>query len=1515
MKHTQIFTSQNSDISKIYMNNKQYIKAVNYRPVTTTGNSNGSLVNIKGNICSVSFPKVNAVYKIILPDNLNSTITLTINGQTTSNIVLTPTSTANDILNYIKLLSNCYNGTYNSMYTFTSVVEANCIYIYQQPEYTGCVVGNDSDPIISIDVISGSVYPLFEGFNKITSTYQSPFIVANNVNDPLVVIGSTNISDVNYLYTCTRDNTDGLGQIWELTLNSDTNESTLKLLYHSYLNFSINYPIAPSATIGRYELPNVQRIVWSDFNNPVRSINVKYPGLMGLSVGQINLVPSIDMSIPILSNVLTAAAITPLSTNMTHQCCYRLRKTNGGLSNFSALSSIVVPIGYNSNLFTNGQANYSSIDGVVTSINKALVWTVEGVDTSFDIIEFYIIQRDNANEDGVSYLINKYEEAPINGSSVISTTFTNDIDNFIPLDLNEFLIENSSFTHAKTLEQKNNRLFFGNTKNGLSNYLESYDTRAYRFNASTNTINLKKSETDTVSTIVTISSDVDYTTINETDDNIPTYNLGMDTTDDILYDSTCKFQINSTVVGGSGLNISYKFGSYLTKIDELANSPTANANFTGIKEGSSRDVAGPDFPNGMRKPGYRAGSMQDYTSGSTDQTFSMNNSRDSLALEYANGLYKTYNPNEIYRFAIVFVSKNGNSYFSKHVGDIKFPNYNDAVAPGYEGITDSGSLVTDFRSLVLDNNIAYSNNPYIIFDVNIPDNIAGLIAGYKIVRVKRKNGDKSIVAQGLINQVMNGIDSKLYLPVSDLVETKSTSYLNPITGTAEGTAKDSEVAFHSFDLLVDKQSAVEASNARLIITERYKLSNNSGFGARIWPKAVNVTGTFPSNSWSQFYFAVNKYYNLDGFVYNNTVNPILNVKGHTYVDSNGSITTINGNTYVNRDYYTGITPAVGSVNKSFAKGAPTNIVSIEAGILPMQWSTYNGSVSSSNVTENINNSGQPGIATQVVGKCKLLAQYYRPSVLKNQYGGRTYTSRTNNEYISCGQFYKVTTSGVTTAKVFGGDVFNGVLDIQKAIQQDNASLRIGLSSYQKHSQTWYFPSQSCYNPEVRIGLKANSDLNDTTILNALSNDQYQYNQAFSFEDTLIKYFPKPLEFNSTSAYQNRIYWTDSKFNGETSDSWKSIGVNSFYDLDGNYGGINCLVTLNNYMYAIQDRALALLYIDPNAMITTQDNQPIRLGISDTLSKHNYISVVTGTQHQWSVAKSSEGISFIDARAKDIFLFNGQNLTATSDIKGARGFMNKVLYGNIVTTDNPIIGKGIITTYDYPNNEFLYTFLNNNDSAEDKYTIVFSTILDEFTHFVTATPYIYVNNNSSIYSLNSYNSIDSSSLYVHNEGNYGEFYGITYPSTLKVALSPDPIQSKIFDSISILSESTQVITENNDDINNYIGDSENVPQLTDTVKTIRFYNDYQNTDWVTLTLGSNIKRIEQSWNIQIPRNKVNYDTNSINISSIFDPTILTKTTFGERMRDKYIVADLSYDNSSNNKFVLHNLVCNYRVSDR
>ena len=292
------------------------------------------------------------------------------------------------------------------------------------------------------------------------------------------------------------------------------------------------------------------------------------------------------------------------------------------------------------------------------------------------------------------------------------------------------------------------------------------------------------------------------------------------------------------------------------------------------------------------------------------------------------------------------------------------------------------------------------------------------------------------------------------------------------------------------------------------------------------------------------------------------------------------------------------------------------------------------------------------------------------------------------------------------------------------------------------------------------------------------------------------------------------------------------------------------------------------------------------------------------------------------------MFNGESLDPISDSKGHRGFMNKVLHNRIRITDNPIKYSGILSTYDFKNNEFLYTFLNKGyvlsggveTLLNEKYTLAYSDLIQQFSSFYSFTPYIYINNNSIFYSPANYSPESSTrtKAYLHNEGPYGSFYGTVYPSEVKVLVNANPSVTKAFDNLSWQTQSTKINYTYYDEINNAFAsvtgyDSDNQIYQTDTYSKIRVYNQSQNTDWITTDLTSitgNLRKLEKSFNMQAPRNKYNN-----NGSSIFDPAALTISSFGDRLRDKFITVDLSYPNSLNNRFIMHNLKTSYRVSDR
>lgn len=1446
-----------SDVSKIYMSNKQYLEALNMRPVTNKGESNGALVNIQGNNCEVKFPVMRSTYKLKLNRQFAGTtflpgvITITVNGQTTGNITINENTTTLDIYTNILNLSNAYNEVYSNTKTFAVAYNEDFVTIYQMPELRFCVSATSIEPTITINQISGTSGLLFVRYDETTSSTSVPYIPEVSATDPITIIGSTAINDINYLYTCPFTNPDKLGQIWELRYTS-SNETILKLIYTNKLNFSVNFPIPPTASEGRYEVPTVQRIYWTDNNNPIRSINVIQPNLMTFDPTLIDLAPSVEMSIPTLYNVIAGSAINNLSTASTYQCAYRLVQNNGALTNYSIPSNIVQPILLDTDLYKGATINYSGMDGKVGSVNKAIEFTVSGIDTTYDIIEFFIVVRENVNYE--DYRVYKYEEQLIGGQTNIRTVFTNDLDTMEEISLGEFLIQNVSFTHCKTIEQKNNRLFLGNVKNKMSTVLQEYDTRTFRYPTASTSITIKNFETDTTTSVHT-----SYSTILSNYDAIPIYNLGLSTDDDPLFSGLHKYQRNSGIIGGTGPNISYKFGNILLKSDSTPLAPGISSPGS-YEEGTTRDNNSPTmtYENGYRKAGVSIAPyskfLPTYTNLAPDQTYYTNTIKESMGFEYFSGMFKTGQHNEIYRYGIVFTSKNGSDSFTKWIGDIKFPNYNDTVAPGLEAKSDLGNTVGDFRSMYYDASGAYCNLPYIQFEVIITEELAREISGYQIVRVERKNEDRVIREHGLINQVVR----KTAVNDTALPRSIQPSMMDPVTGSTSSTAPNDVLTYHGFSYLCDASTSITAGD-KLIITEKFSRTNLGS----VWPR---LTAPIGINIVELDY--ISKFYTHGGFVYNGLSTAgasTLKVKESAYVNIDDAINlnTIS-KTYNNR----------GPDGES--KGCPTIAVAIDTTFQAINWATYQAD------------------STFTTSSKKVMALHFKPSFLKSQYGGRTFFARQANEYISCGAYYNVTEAGATSIKVFGGDIYHGIIDLQKAIRLDASAAWPDGTSH-----TFYYPTQSRYNVDQRIGFHVNSDFNDS-YPSAIDNEIYGSQQPP--ENVINKYIAEPFAFNETNTFFNRVYWTNDKINGETTDSWSIIPINNYYDIDGAYGEINSLIMLKNELYCLQNRALSLLLVNPYTVTPEGTILTLNTSSGKVLEKHNYIALDVGTKHQWSVSDSSTAITFMDINRKKIYLFNGSELNPISDTKGQRGTINDLLTNStIVSTDNPIINRGLLTTYDFSNNEFLYTFLNGEF---DKKTLVYSDLIGAFSSFYSFTPYIYINNHINIYSPDT---LEQPKLYLHNIGGYGNFYSGIYPSSIKVNINPNPLYTKVFDNLSWISEAIEDFGSDK----NYI---------KDTFDNVRCYNETQNSDWTVLDqtpITGNLRKAEQTFNIQVPRNKVNLTSNQ-SIVDIFDPAILTKTEFKERMRDKYMIVDLEYLNSENiglNRFVIHNLKSTYRVSDR
>jgi len=1590
---------QNSDQSKTILNKETYLQALNFRSLTELGSSNGSLVNIKGNECKITFPDLQPVYKIQVVEGSGDTVNSTdieINGINYTTDILNST-TGFDLYTFIiAKFENCYQyiGSTVATKTFAVAYEDNYIVIYNQPVYQDCTtVASVAPTIVLTPTEDDGTRALLYFINQnepdsLTQNTSKPY-VAGCPSALVIPIGSTFILNDIYILTATNNPTYGPagingeipandelkfgGAIWKLNIDDITKQHTLTLLYSNNLDFTKYHPIPPSAITGRYESMDIKRIYWSDNYNKIRVVNTALPQLMALNPTILSVMPIVEYTQGILDSIGSGS----LNAGC-YQFGYRLSKVLGSVTNFSELSNPV----YLTNSPPSGEAtSFYKYEGNIGGSGKSITWTLDNLDLNFDQIEPIVTYRGSAS--GVP-TITSLGLRPLSSTMNITYSDPNATANS-EITLEEFLLFNGTFTHAKTCDTKDNRLFWGNVRAPRKD-LESYDARAFRANDAGEVKLINNGAVGIYQ--MTNPLAVDYAAnLAQTEDTINEY---YDSATGDYSTNACYLKpstaLTTKILGGEGPNISYEFGTYAIQTDNSAG-PTQSDNW---------DL----YVNHVGSP-YRENDTETspITNSNLVYTYPQNGKFAALKQPERTSILKGFQHEEIYRFGIQFFDKQGNPYFTKWIGDIKMPSYGDKN-------DNPGGSVNDFRLSYLGaSNQIISQALYIKFTVDI-SSIQDLIGGYQIVRVKREGTNKTIWGVGLINPMISydgtdgggtaslpaGFESEIAsftlaalppipgryykpYPSQDSVETLNVSF-------DDGSFNPNFARFKTFDCWdFDLGNRPTFGNTdKLLIRSRMQSVNyrNSAGGYRQWfdkdygttagqevptdaasidngtsPPFVSGIGSNNDNSHQPFFIfkLVDNFLHTDytQFVTSGTNKFNYNLEHTEYIAGNdvsswtssggGSPYSIN-----NKGLDNPIPPATATGSPSGGKQTLFLVVSSN---LPNTKASLFTSDNDPSFNYNCTDASIPFY--------KLLALYYKPN--SSQYGGATYVARTNNEYIPCGEYvptYQNNTStipsGIKTLITFGGDVFTVTYDFQKTFKPlsggatyfrfDYNSLGIGLNiipALARFGTSFFLPCTSIANPELRLGEHPNKSI---TAEAGYGEDGYQYETYNNAENDTKIYFPKPLNFQSADEWINRIYWSELKFNNEIQDSWSVYLTDSFYDVEGNYGGINALVSLKENMYYLQDRGVGSLLINPVSLINDQVGTTIQLGNgtnSEVIQKHFYKAIDTGTVHQWSVYRSQSAITFVDARHKKIYLFNGESVTPISDIKGQRNFVIKRLHNELLKYDNPVINKGIITTYDYYHNEFLYTFNNikqlttdpiTYDTTNDEnLTLAYSELLNAFTGLYSFTPNLYINSNK--YLISTKNSsvapyYPSNKLWFHNYGAYGSFYGTVYPSTLKLLVNDNPLYTKVFDNMTIESEAINDKVEWNDDLNVYPGSPTNPLYPDDvnikdsTFQEVRCYNQYQNTDWTTLTItppGNNIRKVEQGFNLQLPRNKFDYDTYSPSTYSIFDPSKLTKTTFGERLRDKWLITDFKYNNSSGLRFIIHNVKTLLRISDR
>jgi len=816
---------------------------------------------------------------------------------------------------------------------------------------------------------------------------------------------------------------------------------------------------------------------------------------------------------------------------------------------------------------------------------------------------------------------------------------------------------------------------------------------------------------------------------------------------------------------------------------------------------------------------------------------------------------------EVYRVGIRFINNKGQSSFVKWIGDVL-----------WEELLDSSKV----QMSVVEGNVTKNKIKMLKVTLkSLPQDDS--IAGWQVVRARRTKADKSVKASGILQTMAIRGSEDFHRPFCEYTGTTEVQHSDPTKVTpflpisrysifldAEYSSINKKLfKFISPDLIFNNNGTIEGG------IDKYKVRMYNFINSKV--NRGKIYGT------EKHFLTDSKYNSLIGASEVNTLKNLNSIVDYAYSAPQHSQ---NG-------------------KKESFKNIDTERI-LNQTHLP---NFFNGTLKSgacSSLFIKVDNDME-------VDDEALLNPYYimYASLIQDvdttRYGGNSYSAIRNTEYVPFSKIYKIEGSPLLNQSIeciygdmyttpfsfinqlFWDDVDNSLESVQERITfpvETSLDLRYRLDRINEFGifSTDYINQYKSMMLQEKVveGIEYQGTLYDTAV-----GDLYRYNPVYSNTDFGEVYYSYPLDFSNAVDLNTKIIASEKKSNGENEDNWTTFLTNNFIEVDTAYGGVNDLKTKDTELYFWQDKAFGKLAVNDRSLITDSSGAQLALGTGGVLERYDYISNEVGNVDKYSISTSEDAIYWMYSPKNCIYMYNGQ-LQELSTSQGVSNFLK------LNPTTNPI------SVSDFKSNETLFkvgTRILVYDWMTKKFTGDY-TSYDELTE-----TYYYPNWFIPEFDGNVISSSDSETIYRHNSDNVrrGQFYGVDNNSSIKHIFVKDFSSTKVFDVLNW--HSTSLL--------------DGVNQYEDTFSNYRIYNDYQNTDWQPISW----KRKERTFNTVIPKDRVNTSELVSNVDIFDNDNLQPGQSFARRIRDKYIILDLEYENKDNITFSVPYINVGYRSSIR
>jgi len=1297
MKHTNTFIKgMDKDSSQQKYEQSKYENLTNGRPVTDKGLSTGAIENIKGNVFAYDFPALKSYMIVQAEEGAYATPTV----KKTQSLFIEfelPYPTINQTVMYgqVEYFTGVdyIEGVIEMIKSFNTQVGVG-----EEVQYYR-VAGEDR-----VVIYNKFVHFVDNGHVGDSSFSLATAGVFNDFRD-FVVIGSSPLRNSTYLLTTNNHGPTGWGQVWKSTYDSENPLGTQKvdLIYNGDLNFSQEHPIE---AIANHENEEVQSIYWTDNFNPPRKLNVVNPQAAALRPDDLQLSSKAQLYPAIVTGEEQTGGVLPSGI---FYVTYKLEKFGGGMTTVAPMSNYVPVIADQApNTGTDTNYEFTNYPLTIIGTDKCLNYSIPKLPEGFDKIYIYVVFEDSpANY--IAYLI---EEKLLSNQTYYDFTVTS-LGDKPKIPITDLFSYDVDFERVKSLTSKDARLLFANVKHAAFDI--GFDARAYRFNPAK----------ETYTTIDTSTSDwgvaKDANLINpENDDRTAT-----------LGGSHYSYQKNGTKLGGEGPNIKYEFTIKEVILDQSSKAePSSTQAFVGDND---EHLYAPKKTPMINQPIFTSDeypiSQNDNEVIDVDMGPGFRNFKNTRWEHY----YKGYMRDEVYRFGIVFYSKTGRPSEVKWIGDIRMPIdaelrnlfTNGSICKWWSpddnvpssGIQDVGSTSTSNSSTEYEESAtAVGGSLGIKFTVDV-SSIISEISGYSIVRAPRRERDRTILAEGSLGEVRR---------TDQVLDRQGEHVLYVQSEVHDKIPPNPSYPYVATGVVVEDIITFDAPDLKMITGAKIRNYKDG-----------------PSQEEDYYYIKpVAGFVHTDDTDIDSVTAPLTDFGPAPLgmgLESNSkytkSLLRIFG---AGRDSRLKATKIDSSVTKANSYGRVADVVKVESGQLnvPMQNKTFHNKGMLVNVNGTVQlrapaaftvllggdpgkkmsnrlllecfgypneddcchhadyeigdflwgSSSSTGAEGKRRGQTAIVDLYRHP---KEQYGGNTFVARQNTEYITTGHYAAVNKTDIEiTATVFGGDIMVSAFPEKKFYEYVDGE------TFTNPQVGKIYPVQTIGNMELRVGFHFNNfiqggggDIADRRRLP----DEYLLPIMYHREKNLQTYLVEGEGSALVGEYDNRVYMSQAKTNGEKSDSWSVFRPLNYLDVDGHYGPINKIDILNEKILFFQDKAHGSIALNPRAVVTDIEGSEIELGTGRGLVDFTYISNSIGAFHQWGVLNAKNSIYFFDAYHKKLYMHGGGKTVAVSDKGSMSSFFFHKIRGSVLQIDNPLLFEGVTAVYDHRFNEAIFTF--------------------------------------------------------------------------------------------------------------------------------------------------------------------------------------------------------------------------------